>query len=456
MASPSSTGPGAPTTPAPPASTPTTTMNAMKGLIPAYNDTESVEKGEDDIIQFLATVRKIATLAAWDDTKTILAVEISVKDEAKNFLAALKAQGKFPADFKALEQMMMQRFYMLKTEPDRERLAASLKMKPNEKIRGFVDKVRIITARLQFSTRLEAKEKESDPDKKEILEHALDDNHDVSYTTSTPDKEKTLKIKVEATKTIWKAEMEDQMCRYFMKYIRNEFKGKLMQFGALSTLDFQQLVDKSIQLENAATNSNKEVNATASGKDDDDEPGGELGKAIEKTTAMVSSLQMQLNAMGARFRPFRGASRGFQRGVYPTRFNGPRASFSRGSSQFRPFMTFTPNFSRQRGSVQRFGFAAPNRGSNYRRPIQCFRCGGNHLARDCRSVPRYSQPTVALIESTRPEDDEQLEEEAYNQFDEELIAWSNPETIEAGEENEQGWWPSNDECTSNYYYEDIY
>ena len=101
MATPSSSS----QVPAPPASTPTTTITAMKGLIPPYNGTESVEKGEDDIIQFLATVRKIATLAAWDDTKTILAVEISVKDEAKNFLAALKAQGKYPSDFKTLEQL---------------------------------------------------------------------------------------------------------------------------------------------------------------------------------------------------------------------------------------------------------------------------------------------------------------------------------------------------------------
>ena len=440
MTSPSSTS----QVPATLASTPTTTITAMKGLIPPYNGTESVEKGEDDIIQFLATVRKIATLAAWDDTKTILAVEISVKDEAKNFLAALKAQGKYPSDFKTLEQLMMQRFYMLKTDPDRERLAASLKMKPNEKVRGFVDKVRIITARLQYSTRLEAKDKESDPGKKKILEHALDENYDVSLTPSTSENEKTLKIKVEATKTIWKAEMEDQMCRHFMKYIRNEFKAKLMQFGALSTLDFQQLVDKSIQLENATTNSNKEVNAAETRKHDDDKP-GELEKAIERNTAMVSSLQMQVNAMGARFRPFRGASRRFQRGSFPTRFNGPRPSFNRGSSQLRPFAPFTSNFGRQRGSVQRFGFAAQNRGGNYREAIRCFRCGGNHMARDCRNVPRYSQPTVALVESIQPEDDEQLEEEAYNQFGEELAAWNNPELVETGDEDGQEWWPLNDE-----------
>ena len=440
--------------PAPPAPHSTTSITAMKGLIPSYDGSESVEKGEDDIIQFLATVRKIATLAAWDDTKTILAVEISVKDEAKNFLAALKAQGKFPSDFKTLEQLMMQRFYMLKTEPDRERLAASLKMKPNEKIRGFVDKVRIVTARLQFSTRLEAKEKESDPDKKKILEHALDEDYDVAFTSDTSDKEKTLKIQVEATKAIWKAEMEDQMCKYFMRFIKNEFKERLMQFGALSTLDFQQLVDKSIQLENAAAKSSKEVNATATGKYDDDEP-NELEKAIEKTTAMVSSLQMQVNAMGAHFRPFRGSTRGFQRGSYPTRFVGPRA-FSRGSSQLRPFMPFTPSFGRQRGSVQRFGFAAQNRGSNYRETIRCFRCNGNHMARDCRNGPRYSQPTVALVESTQPVDDEQLQEEAYDPFGNDFTEWSNPEAVEAGDENEQGWWPSNDECSPDYYYEDIY
>ena len=81
------------------------------------------------------------------------------------------------------------------------------------------------------------------------------------------------------------------------------------------------------------------------------------------------------------------------------------------------------------------------------------------MARDCRNVPRYSrysQPTVAFVESTKPEDDEQLEEEAYNQFDEEFTAWSNPETIEAGEEEEHGWWPPNDVCSSDYYYDDIY
>ena len=78
------------------------------------------------------------------------------------------------------------------------------------------------------------------------------------------------------------------------------------------------------------------------------------------------------------------------------------------------------------------------------------------MARDCRSVPRYSQPTVALVESTQPEDDEQLQEEAYNQFGEEFTAWSNPESVEAVDEDEQGWWPSNDECSPDYYYEDIY
>ena len=78
------------------------------------------------------------------------------------------------------------------------------------------------------------------------------------------------------------------------------------------------------------------------------------------------------------------------------------------------------------------------------------------MARDCRNGPRYSQPTVALVESTQPVDDEQLQEEAYDPFGNGFTEWSNPEAVEAGDENEQGWWPSNDECSPDYYYEDIY
>ena len=51
----------------------------------------------------------------------ILATDLSLTDDAKNFAMALKAQSLFPKTFKELEDMLIERFYMLKTGTDRER-----------------------------------------------------------------------------------------------------------------------------------------------------------------------------------------------------------------------------------------------------------------------------------------------------------------------------------------------
>ena len=84
---------------------------------------------------------------------------------------ALKAQDLFPTTFKDLETMLIERFYMLKTATDRERLAATMKMTSAEKVRSFVDRIKIATHRLATSTRLEAIQKEKDNDKRKIMEN---------------------------------------------------------------------------------------------------------------------------------------------------------------------------------------------------------------------------------------------------------------------------------------------
>ena len=45
--------------------------------------------------------------------------------------------------------------------------------------------------------------------------------------------------------------MMNQCNQNFMKYVKNEFKTKLIQFGALSTISFEELIEKAVQLENA-------------------------------------------------------------------------------------------------------------------------------------------------------------------------------------------------------------
>ena len=96
----------------------------------------------------------------------ILATDLSLQEDAKNFTMALKAQSLFPKTFKELETMLIERFYMLKTATDRERLAATMKMTSAEKVRSFVDRIKIATHRLATSSRLEAIQKEKDKDKK--------------------------------------------------------------------------------------------------------------------------------------------------------------------------------------------------------------------------------------------------------------------------------------------------
>ena len=433
----------------------TNAIAAMKGLIPPYSGTESV--GEDDIIQYLASVRKIATLASWDDLKMILAVEISVKDEAKNFIAALKAKDKFPTTFKDLEKLLMERFYMLKTEMDREKLATSMKMKPGDKIRGFVDKVEIVTARLQYSTKLEAFQKEKDDNKRAILENALDKNFNVTVASTDDNDQKVMKTKVEATKEIWKAEMQSQMSRNFMRFVKSEYKAKLMQFGALATLDFQELVDKSIQLENASATPSNTVNAAETEKELGEK---KVDRELEETTAAVQALQLQVNALGRGYGQNRSPYRGFQRGRFPSRFNGAKPGLSRGAFQpFRPYGPYGGNPYRQSsrgGRPQRYGMQP--RGNSFRGPIKSFVCGGAHLARDCRMASRFPPPTVGMIETEEQEDEaEDPVVQAVTQYEEEPQPdwWSNAEAEEYDLGYEPNWW-SMDPAAENDYFDYSY
>ena len=143
---------------------PTAHLTALKGLLQPFTGSEKLD--EQDVIQFLHSVKKLAKLCSWDDEKTILATDLSLTEDAKNFAMALKAQDLFPTTFKDLETMLIERFYMLKTATDRERLAATMKMASAEKVRSFVDRIKIATHRLATSSRLEAIQKEKDKDKK--------------------------------------------------------------------------------------------------------------------------------------------------------------------------------------------------------------------------------------------------------------------------------------------------
>ena len=55
-----------------------------------------------------------------------------------------------------------------------------MKMTPTEKVRSFVDRIKIATHRLATSSRLEAIKKEKDNDKKTILENAMNTLYDTA------------------------------------------------------------------------------------------------------------------------------------------------------------------------------------------------------------------------------------------------------------------------------------
>ena len=142
--------------------------------------------------------------------------DLSLQEDAKNFTMALKAQSLFPKTFKELEAMLIERFYMLKTATDRERLAATMKMTSGEKVWCFVDRIKIATHRLATSSRLEAIKKEKDKDKKKILENEMDTLYDTTIKTTDQESEKTQKIKTEATRELWEAEMLTQCNQNFL------------------------------------------------------------------------------------------------------------------------------------------------------------------------------------------------------------------------------------------------
>ena len=77
--------------------------------------------------------------------------------------------------------------------------------------------------------------------------------YDTKIQTTDQEDEKTEKIKTEATRELWEAEMMTQCNQNFMKYVKNEFKTKLIQFRALSTISFEEMIEKAVQLENATT-----------------------------------------------------------------------------------------------------------------------------------------------------------------------------------------------------------
>ena len=77
---------------------PTAHLTALKGLLQPFTGSEKLN--EQDIIQFLHSVKKLAKLCAWDDEKMILATDLSLQEDAKNFTMALKAQSLFPKKFK--------------------------------------------------------------------------------------------------------------------------------------------------------------------------------------------------------------------------------------------------------------------------------------------------------------------------------------------------------------------
>ena len=69
---------------------PTAHLTALKGLLQPFTGSEKLD--EQDVIQFLHSVKKFAKLCSWDDEKTILATDLSLTEDAKNFAMALKAQ----------------------------------------------------------------------------------------------------------------------------------------------------------------------------------------------------------------------------------------------------------------------------------------------------------------------------------------------------------------------------
>ena len=126
-------------------------LTALKGVIQPYSGDEVI--GEDYVVTFLAAVKKVAKICKWEEEQKILAVELSVRSRAKNYLAALKAQNVMPSTFDELETCLMRRFYLLNNENDREKMAQTMKMTSKEPVRAFADKVRIATSRLDYSTR---------------------------------------------------------------------------------------------------------------------------------------------------------------------------------------------------------------------------------------------------------------------------------------------------------------
>lgn len=169
---------------------------------------------------------------------------MSLQEDARNFTAALKAQNLIPTDFKELEKLLVERFYMLKNGTDRKRLAASMRMNSSEKVRSFVDRIEIATHRLCTSSRLEAIKKENNSAKKSILQNSMDALYETAVIGSDDDDMKTAKIKTAATRELWASEMEEKFNQNFMKYVRQDFKAKLIQFGALAKITFDELVEK--------------------------------------------------------------------------------------------------------------------------------------------------------------------------------------------------------------------
>ena len=131
----------APTTPTTGTLTnPTAHLTALKGLLQPFTGSEKLN--EQDVIQFLHSVKKLAKLCLWDDEKMIPATDLSLTD------MPLKAQSLFPNTLIELENMLIERYYILKTGTDRERLAATMEMTSVKKVRNFVDRITIVTHRV--------------------------------------------------------------------------------------------------------------------------------------------------------------------------------------------------------------------------------------------------------------------------------------------------------------------
>lgn len=109
------------------AGTPFTNIAALRNLIPTYSGSENIT--EIDILEFLASVKKVVKLFDWDSQRHILAIELSLTGDAKNFWNAQKQPNQLPEEVNDLENKLINRFYQLKTEVDRQRLMEALKMK---------------------------------------------------------------------------------------------------------------------------------------------------------------------------------------------------------------------------------------------------------------------------------------------------------------------------------------